>query len=174
MSKIDAEYTARLAGRMKAAADWGQGHRSSAWGMVQHIASLAARRDQADLERDSVLFDQLCDELDEAVAEYGQVARELAAEVAGVEAIVAYGKIVDRLNAIGIETSTDSVLETLETIQSLTDEQIREIGAASDQSGYGDSRGWYIEDNSIVGWALVKGLTEDFDESVEITVTSTK
>ena len=174
MSKIDAEYTARLAGRMKAAADWGQGHRSSAWGIVQHIASLAARRDQADLEHDSVLFDQLCDELDEAVAEYGQVARELAAEVAGVEAIVAYGKIVDRLNAIGIETSTDSVLETLETIQSLADEQIREIGAASDQSGYGDSRGWYIEDNSIVGWALVKGLTEDFDESVEITVTSTK
>ena len=98
----------------------------------------------------------------------------MAAEVAGVEAIVAYGKIVDRLNAIGIETSTDSVLETLETIQSLADEQIREIGAASDQSGYGDSRGWYIEDNSIVGWALVKGLTEDFDESVEITVTSTK
>lgn len=174
-TSIDTAYVTRLAAEMRQAADWGNGTRSSAWRLAQDVADICAERDRIVAEATEYtdprdVADGLG--LPEAVAAYAAEAHRLALQVAATELRFAPDHIADRIEETGADRpdiATDMPAEALAAyVASLTDEQIRHIGAAPDQSE--GTRGWVIDDGQLRGWATIRSLHDDDHTDAEVTL----
>lgn len=147
---MDIEYIQKLASRMKHAAEWGGGTRSSAWGLVQAIAD------------NMTAYDSL-------IKMYEGESRNLAVQVAETELDAAPSQIRAYADDIDVETPDDLTVASFEVwLRTLDDETFAQV--TNDPSDSVGTRGWYVTDGGkIVGWAGIYGLSEYDYASVEVT-----
>lgn len=147
---MDIEYIQKLASRMKHAAEWGGGTRSSAWGLVQAIAD------------NMTAYDSL-------IKMYEGESRNLAVQVAETELDSAPSQIEAYAEDIGVDYPDERTVEAYEAwLKTLDDETFAQV--TNDPSDSVGTRGWYVTDGGkIVGWAGIYGLSEYDFASVEVT-----